>query len=136
MSDSGLKAQLEEQVRRFETDLKDCEDMKDDLDQEEYENIKKTATEQLAEAKASLAKLTSGSLSLTTEAEAVKQATLDSISSAFQADDVRKMFESRKPDLLRERVEVLSQDVKLGKISQEQFAIAKLESIQALKVRL
>ena len=84
-----LKAQVEEQLDRLLTQLQDCEDMKEELEEEEYQQTKRETLEQLQEFEASLQKLQGGGgLSLVSELDAVKLAIQAACTQAFQTPEV------------------------------------------------
>eukprot|EP01013_Petalomonas_cantuscygni_P013066 TRINITY_DN2721_c0_g1_i1.p2 TRINITY_DN2721_c0_g1~~TRINITY_DN2721_c0_g1_i1.p2 ORF type:complete len:187 (-),score=41.28 TRINITY_DN2721_c0_g1_i1:179-739(-) len=133
MSDDKLKAQLQDQLNRLITQLQDCEEMKDDLEEDEYQDMKETTLQQLREFEGSLQKMSSGSVSLTTQVEAVRATVRAAVSQAFKTPEVLKMFASKQPDLLRGRLASLKVDRQTNKITPAEYASRSAEVLAALQ---
>ena len=61
------------------------------------------------------------------------QATRAAISEAFKTPEVIRMFAKRQPGQLRQRLNDLHRDSKIGKISQDLFTQQVVEILAALK---
>ena len=64
---------------------------------------------------------------------ATPQATRAAISEAFKTPEVIRMFAKRQPGQLRQRLNDLHRDSKIGKISQDLFTQQVVEILAALK---
>lgn len=67
-----LRANAEEQVTRLLTQLSDLEEMRDELDDDEYEETRADTLTQLEEFKASLARMAAGDVTLVNELESIR----------------------------------------------------------------
>ncbi|KAJ5076955.1 protein lzic [Anaeramoeba ignava] len=62
-----LKKNIEDQLNRLLNQLQDLEELKEDLDQDEYESTKNETIEQMKEFQTSLKKMLSGNMTLVDE---------------------------------------------------------------------
>ncbi|XP_034938166.1 protein LZIC-like [Chelonus insularis] len=129
----SLKKNLEDQLDRLMKQLEDLEECRDDLDPSEYEETKNDTIEQLKELNESLQKMLSGNISLINDLGAMQLATQAAISAAFKTPAVIRMFGKKEPKQLRERLEVVERDSKLGRIDKETSDKQKAEILSALK---
>lgn len=67
-----LRANAEEQVTRLLTQLSDLEEYRDELDDDEYEEMRADTLTQLEEFKASLARMVAGDVTLLNELESIR----------------------------------------------------------------
>lgn len=130
---SKLKSNLEEQLERLMQQLTDVEELKDDLDPDEYEETKKETIEQLKEFKESLDKMVGGDLSLVDDLNSMQLAIQAAISEAFKTPEVIRLFAKKQPGQLRERLSEISRDEKIGKIGHGQAVSQSVEILTALK---
>ena len=77
-----LKSQLQSQLERLLDQLQDLENSKDELDEEEYSDMREDTLEQVEEFQASLTKLSSGDLGLVDSISAMQLAIQGAISQA------------------------------------------------------
>ncbi|KAI5749524.1 hypothetical protein M8J76_008030 [Diaphorina citri] len=122
-----LKQNLEDQLKRLVHQLADLEECKDDLDGDEYENSRQDTLEQLKEFDARLTKMTSGNITVDDEIAQLQRTTQAAISEAFKTPAVIKMFANKEPELLRERLNQIDRDIKLGKTSNVGDKVRKKE---------
>ncbi|XP_060593619.1 protein LZIC-like [Ruditapes philippinarum] len=130
---SKLKSNLEEQLERLMQQLTDLEELKEDLDDEEYEDTKNDTIEQLKEFKESLDKMMGGDLSLVDELNSMQLAIQAAISEAFKTPEVIRMFAKKQPGQLRDRLAEIQRDEKIGKIPKSQAVGQSVEILTALK---
>lgn len=130
---SKLKSNLEEQLERLMQQLTDLEELRDDLEPEEYEETKKETIEQLKEFKESLDKMVGGDLSLVDELNGMQLAIQAAISEAFKTPEVIRMFAKKQPGQLRQRLSEINRDAKIGKIPPQQATGQCVEILTALK---
>eukprot|EP00762_Andalucia_godoyi_P000947 ANDGO_03838.mRNA.1 Protein LZIC len=128
-----LKAKIEAQLSRLLLQLEDIEELKADLDDEEYEITKKETLEQMEDFQATLQKMISGDLSLIDELGGIQLAIQAAVSNAFKTPEVIKLFAKKEPNALRERWIQLQRDFKLGKLAQTDFSTFGAEVLSALK---
>ena len=127
-----LRQNLEGQLERLVQQLQDLDSCKDELDESEYIETKNDTLEQLKELNESLSKMMSGDMTLIDHLSAMKMATQAAISAAFRTPAVIRMFARREPQLLRQRLQEIERDLKLGKASQS-VENEKVEILSALK---
>jgi len=146
-----LKANLEEQLARLLSQLKDVEEMKADLDEEEYTSVKDETLQGLREFEVSLGKLASGGLSTSTDLDRMRMAlhaatgVMDvpgmktaSVIAMFAKNDtheLRRKLDALAPDDVHTRYEILSALSALKDPSmtteEKEFLEATLGSFQA-----
>ena len=78
-----LKAQLQSQLERLLDQLQDLENSKDELEEEEYSDMREDTLEQVEEFQASLTKLSSGDLGLVDSLSAMQLAIQGAISQVW-----------------------------------------------------
>merc|ERR1712000_172474 len=128
-----LKTNVEDQLNRLLSQLEDLEELKEDLDEDEYNETKKDTIDQLKEFDQQLKKMMQGDLGLVTELSSYQLAIQAAVSSAFKTPEVIRAFAKREPSQLRERVNNLERNFKLGKISKESYTQQAVEILSALK---
>jgi hypothetical protein len=106
---------------------------REDLDEEEYEEMKKDTIDQLKEFSESLNKMKEGNMTLVDDISRWQLATQAAISEAFKTPEVIRMFAKRQPGQLRQRLNELERDSKIGKISNEVYTQQAVEILAALK---
>ncbi|EGD73186.1 LZIC protein [Salpingoeca rosetta] len=129
----ALKKNLEEQLDRLMVQLRDLEELREDLDDDEYEETKQDTIEQLKEFQESLSKLTEGNMSLVDNIGAMQLAIQAAVSEAFKTPEVIRLFAKREPGQLRERIAELDKQVSIGGISKESAIEQKVEILTALR---
>jgi hypothetical protein len=129
----ALRANARDQIARLLTQLADLEDAREEFDDDEYEETKAETLAQLDSFKTSLARMTTGDVTLTNELETIKSATLAAISAAFKTPEILKLFALKQPEALRERLRACERDVLLGKMSDAKGKIERVEILTALK---
>ena len=87
-----LKSQLQSQLERLLDQLQDLENSKDELDEEEYSDMREDTLEQVEEFQASLTKLSSGDLGLVDSISAMQLAIQGAISQARTFFNGRHFF--------------------------------------------
>ena len=150
---ASLAANARQQIARLLTQLADLEEAREvrvvrrpraenvstdsrpaqEFDDDEYEETRAETLTQLEEFKTSLARMSSGDVTLRDELQAVKEATHAAIASAFRAPEVLKMFALGQTRELRERVRMADRDVMLGKMSERDGEVVRVEALTALK---
>lgn len=128
-----LKQNLEEQLDRLVAQLSDLEEVKEDMDDDEYEETKQETLEQLHDFKESLARMAKGNMTLVDELNAMQLAIQAAISQAFKTPEVIRLFAKKQPGQLRQRLAEVERDHKVGKLSEELFVQQKVEILTALK---
>merc|ERR1712063_63979 len=121
------------QLSRLLTQLQDCEDLKEDLDPEEYEETRADTLQQLKEFQETLTRMTSGDNTLVSQLGSVQLAIQAAVSEAFKTPEVIKLFAKKEPGQLRDRLEELKTAVKLQKCSRESMLSQAVEILLALR---
>ncbi|MDP2437799.1 MAG: hypothetical protein Q8P67_18820 [archaeon] len=127
-----LKANVEDQLQRLLTQLQDVEAMKDDLDEDEYNELKQETIQQLKEFQGTLRKMMEGDVTLVDKLGSMQLAIQAAVSSAFKTPEVIKMFAQKQPGQLRDRLVELQMNVKLGKMTRESVTQQAVEILAAL----
>lgn len=128
-----LRANLQDQLSRLLTQLKDLEDLKDELDEEEYAQTKSETLTQIQDFELSLGRIAAGNTTLVDDISSMKLALQKAISQAFKAPEVMKMFALKQPSQLRERLSMIERDLKLGHLTTKQANRESLEILVALQ---
>ena len=111
-----LKRNAEDQLDRLVRELSDLEECKDELEPAEYEEARQDALDQLKEFEASLEKMMMGNMRLVDDMTAMRLAIRAAISQAFKTPEVIRMFASRRPKDLRQKLAEVERDLKVGKL--------------------
>jgi len=127
-----LKGNIEDQLNRLLTQLSDLEEMKDELDNDEYEQTRQETMDQLKEFELSLQKLLEGNITLVSDIGSVQLRIQDAIREAFKSPEVTKMFVKKENGALRRKLASLVEDKKLGRISIDQYEVLSSEIVVAL----
>lgn len=127
--DEALRANVEAQLERLISQLQDLEELRDELDAEEYESTKKETKEQLVEFQESLEKMAAGDMTLQTELDSTRQAVRAAISDAFKTPEVIRLFAGKQRPALRRRLAEMNRDLKLGKL---EFAVVSPQAAEIL----
>jgi hypothetical protein len=112
---------------------RDLEELRHELEDEEYEETRKDTLEQMEEFDVQLRKLMEGDMTLVSDLGQVKLALRAAISNAFQTPDVIRSFARREPAALRERLKQLSQDARLGRVAEASYKAMAVEVVVALQ---
>eukprot|EP01147_Barroeca_monosierra_P010101 gene10101-2268_t len=128
-----LKRNLQEQLDRLMVQLRDLEELREDLDNDEYEETKQETIDQLKEFQESLSKMTQGNMSLVDEIGAMQLAIQAAVSQAFKTPEVIRLFAKREPGQLRSRLVELDKQVSIGGVSKDTATEQKVEILTALR---
>lgn len=131
--DDALRKNVEAQRDRLLDQLKDLDELREELDDSEYEAMKADTVAQLKEFDASLAKMVEGNMTLQSELDATRMAVRAAISEAFKTPEVIRMFAKKEPAALRRRLAEIDRDVKLGKMEFATVSDQAAEILVALK---
>jgi hypothetical protein len=115
------------------TQLNDLEELKDDMDADEYEQSRNETLDQMKEFNASLDKMASGDMTLVDDIGKMQLAIQKAVSTAFKSPEISKMFEKKENAGLRGRLATLEESFKLGRITEPLFDIQKRELLVALE---
>jgi len=113
--------------------LQDLEDMKAEMDEAEYSEMKRETLDQMKEFNATLKKTMAGDVTLVDELGSIQLAIQAAVSQAFKTPEVIKMFAKKQPELLRQRLAGLKRDTRLGQLPNELFTQQAVEILSALK---
>lgn len=128
-----LKSNIQDQMHRLLTQLQDLDEMKDDLEEDEYNESRADTLQQMQEFEQSLNKMLAGDMTLVDEIGHVQLAIQSAIRQAFKSPEVMKMFAKKENGALRSRLAQLDADLKLGKITSAVHESQVVEILQALE---
>ncbi|KAA6375549.1 MAG: hypothetical protein EZS28_028923, partial [Streblomastix strix] len=131
--DKLLRDNIETQLLRLTNQLKDLEESREDLGNDEYEEMKQETISQLREFQASLENMMQGNLTVVDELGHIRLAIQAAISAAFKTPEVISLFAKKQPQQLRQRLEQHKRDFQLQKISEDVFHARAVEILVALK---
>ncbi|CAF0755958.1 unnamed protein product [Brachionus calyciflorus] len=118
------------QLDRLIDQLKDIEEAREDMSDDEYNEQKQETLEQLKELNLSVSKFKEGNLSLVDDMNSIQLAIQAAVSNAFQTPEVIQMFAKKEKPQLRQRLADLNEKIKLGKTIN---LTQKLEILYALQ---
>jgi len=130
-----LRNNLHTQLDRLIDQLADLDQIKDEMDENEYKETRQDTVEQLEEFSKSLEKMKNGDggLSLLDDVQRIQNAIKCAISQAFQTPEVIRFFAKKQPVQLRNRLAEIERDTKIGKLNGIEGARQKKEILDALK---
>ena len=128
-----LRANVEEQLQRLLTQLEDLDELRDEMDDGEYEETRAETMQQLEEFEQSLEKMKEGNMTLVSELNSVQLAIQTTIRNAFKTPEVIKMFAKREPEALRKRLATLEGERRLNRLPEDVFQTQCVEILLALK---
>ncbi|XP_076376988.1 protein LZIC [Megalopta genalis] len=128
-----LKKNLEAQLDRLVQQLEDIEEIRNELDEEAYQNAMELTKEDLEEFNESLKRMISGDTTLIDELSAIQLATKVAISKEFKTPAVIRMFGKQETTQLKGRLSQIDCDIKLGKLSKAAGDRQRSEVLYALR---
>jgi hypothetical protein len=128
-----LKANIQDQLSRLLQQLQDLEELRDELEDDEYEETRRDTLEQMEEFDVQLKRHLDGDMTLVSELGQLKLALQAAIKNAFQTPEVIRSFAAREPAALRARLAKLTQEHRLGRLAESAFKSQAVETIVALK---
>ncbi|KAH7818799.1 putative protein LZIC [Monocercomonoides exilis] len=133
LTDQKLKENIQSQLGRLTNQLSDLDEMKDDMEPDEYESMKEDTMQQFKEFSDSLTKMAEGDMTLIDELSSMRLAIQAAISAAFKTPEVIRLFAKREPAQLRQHLEQHKRDFHLQKISEDVYNARAVEILVALK---
>jgi hypothetical protein len=128
-----LRANIQDQLNRLITQLQDLEELREEMEADEYRETKEETLQQMREFQAFLRKTAAGDLSLVNDLGSIQLAIQAAVSEAFHTPEVIGLFAKKQPGQLRGRLDSLKRDLKLGKLSTDAYTQQALEILTALK---
>ena len=116
--EENLKIKAKEQIERLAAQLSDLESMKSEIEEEEYESLRKETLEQLEEFQGSLEKM--------------KISPKKFIEENLKTPQIIKLFAAKRIDGLRQSLGELQRDFSIGKLEKPEFESKKAEILQNL----
>ncbi|XP_055379956.1 protein LZIC-like [Condylostylus longicornis] len=124
---------LEKQLERLVEQLKDLEDCRSELSEDEYSLLKNETAEQIKEFEATLDRLQKGNVTLNSKFSVMKIAIRKAISSAFNTKDMIQMFGDQSLNDLERQLVQIEEDYHLKKIDQSAFEKHKIDILKQLQ---
>lgn len=128
-----LKEMVERQLQRLLCQLKDLDELKDELTEEEIRETRSETMEELNEFRDNLDRMIAGDMTLMDELGAIRLATMAAINEAFKTPEIIRLFSHRETDQLREQLTKLKEARHLSKISAAAYEEKAMEILTALK---
>ena len=104
MVDANLSKNIQEQLDRLLTQLNDLDELKEEVSQSEYDEIKADTLKQITEFEAFLERSNAGDMGLTQVTEASKRLQ-EAKEKMFGISDLKKTFESKESSQIRDRLQ-------------------------------
>lgn len=127
-----LKERIEGQLKRLLTQLSDLEEMKEDLDEEEYESSRQDTLDQMKEFEVSLENMSAGNMSLVDSIGSVQLSIQQAIRNVTSGE-IASFFANKQNGALRSRLGNLDSDLRLKKISHKAYVAQAGEIVQLLE---
>jgi len=124
---------LEKQLERLVEQLKDLEECRSELPEDEYDLLKNETVEQIREFEATLDRLQKGDVTLNSKFSLMKTAIRKAISSAFNTKDMIQMFGDENVNDLERQLNKLEEDYHLKRIDQLAFEKHKIDLLTRLQ---
>lgn len=128
-----LKANVEAQLSRLLAQLSDLDELRGELEDEEYEETRRDTMEQLAEFDATLKRMLDGDMTLVSSLGQLKLAAAAAVAQAFKTPEVIALFAAKEPAALRARLTRLAEDARLGRLAPPAHRAQSMEIVLALK---
>jgi hypothetical protein len=128
-----LKEIVERQLQRLLNQLKDLDELKADLTEEEIRETRSETMEELREFQNSLDRMIAGSTTLQDALGAVRMATIAAINEAFKTPDIIRLFNNRETQTLRATLAKLKEDYQLKRLEGSVYEEKAMEILTALK---
>ncbi|KAJ1455240.1 hypothetical protein M885DRAFT_520537 [Pelagophyceae sp. CCMP2097] len=128
-----LKQSIETQLNRLLVQLQDLEELRDALEDDEYEETRRETMQQLEEFEESLSDLARGNMTLVSELNSVQLRIQGAVRTAFKTPDVIRMFAQKEPSALRAKLAQLNEERRLSRITEATFIAFSVEVVLALQ---
>ncbi|CAE7896254.1 lzic, partial [Symbiodinium sp. KB8] len=112
-----LKANLDDQLQRLLTQLDDLEELREELEDDEYEEVRVDTLEQLEELQVQMDNFSKGNATLVSQLGAMRLAIEATIKSEARTPEIIRMFAAKQAPSLRQRFRDLKEGAKLGRVS-------------------
>jgi hypothetical protein len=113
--------------------LKDLDELKDELTEEEIQETRSDTMGELNQFRDNLDRMIAGDMTLMDHLGALRLATMAAINEAFKTPDIIRMFSSRETEQLRQSLAHLEEELHTRKISQGQYDEKAIQILTALK---
>lgn len=127
-----LRQRVEYRLQGLCTQLRDLEENREVLDEDEYSYLKETTIEQLKECERQVELHQSGDMTLVDHISQIQLTIQHAVSEAFKTPEVLQMFADKQPQQLRSRLEDLEREQQLARVGQTEYNAKKLEILLAL----
>lgn len=128
-----LVKNLEDQMERLLQQLSDLEEFRSSMSDEEFNEMKQDTHDQIAEFRESLDEFKDGDVTVMDNLSRMRTALQAAVSNAFKTPEVIRLFAKNQPSLLRERLDNIQQQTKLGQLKSDVAADQMGEILMALK---
>eukprot|EP00041_Stephanoeca_diplocostata_P012072 m.201208 g.201208 ORF g.201208 m.201208 type:complete len:194 (+) comp18798_c0_seq5:158-739(+) len=128
-----LRQNLEEQLDRLVAQLGDLEELREELDDEEYEETREETLSQLKEFQESLKSVAGGNMSLVDSIGAMNLAIQAAVGGTFKSPEVIRMMGKRDPEALRKRLGELESQCSSGSITEAELHEQKAAILTAIR---
>ncbi|GAB0100960.1 Beta-catenin-interacting ICAT domain [Sergentomyia squamirostris] len=123
------------QLDRLVAQLKDLEEAKEDLDEDEFEAMKEETVDQIKEFNERLERMNQGDVTLDTKLSQMKKSIRKAIATSFNTVEMIKMFGEQNATDLEKQLLVVDEDFRLRKITQDQMETKKGDILAKLKAQ-
>lgn len=120
-------------MHRLLTQLRDLDDMREDLSPEEYTSSKADTLQQMEDFQKTLEKLVAGDVTLVSQFGAMQLAVREAILGGSDRGGIQRLFANKSTSGLRSKLASLEQDLKLNRIQADAFASLATDIIVSLE---
>uniref|UniRef100_A0A336KCU4 CSON012997 protein n=1 Tax=Culicoides sonorensis TaxID=179676 RepID=A0A336KCU4_CULSO len=124
---------LEIQLKRLVTEIKDLEECREELSQDEFNSINQDLIEQIKEFKETLDRLQKGDTTLESKVSQMKSEIKHAIRNAFNTTEMIKMFVEQDSNELVTQLASIEEDFKLKRIQINEMEEKKTKILKRLQ---
>jgi hypothetical protein len=124
---------IKQQTKRLLDQLNELEELKAEISEEEYQQMKKDTLEELKTFQKSLEDNQNGELSLDSEIEKTKAELMNAIRKNLNTEEARKTFLAVEIANLRNRITMMENSYQMKKLSEADFVNRKVADILKIK---
>ncbi|CAD8136652.1 unnamed protein product [Paramecium pentaurelia] len=131
--DKKILENIEQQLKRLLEQLKDLEEYKNELDPEEYKQMKNDTLQELEIFQTKLQEIEQGDLTLKNAIQQQQEQLRAAIKNSFNAEEIKHLMSSSQGTQIREKIKKLDQDHTLQRINQAQYVKETLNCLNQLQ---
>ncbi|TMS40216.1 hypothetical protein L596_006620 [Steinernema carpocapsae] len=133
MENQRLINNVHEQLDRLSRQLREIENEKEEMDEEDYLEMKTDTIEQLKNLSLTLERIQSGDMTVFDQVSTTRLAIRAAVSQAFKTPEIIMLFVKKEPPILRQKLEHVESEHRLKRIEEGIYKERKYEILLALQ---